>query len=128
MRTCSYLAFAGITIVVVSCAAHPTASHASKRLTVEQIVSSPEAFDGSQVLVKGFLLQPMIGEIAIYQNEPDHHRGAPESHVLLDLDPNKRDLMPFQLKQCEVEGTFHASHGPGAPGRIGEITRLEVAQ
>ena len=117
-----------IAVLLVSCAAHPIVGHPPREVTIEQILSSPDAFDGARVVVKGFLLQPMIGDIAIYQTEPDYHHGAPEPNVPLELDPNKRDLMPFQLKRCAVEGTFHAVYGPRAWGRIGEITRLELAE
>jgi len=128
MRAYSYLGLVGICLFLVSCADRPAAKNGPKEATVSQLLSSPEAFDGARVLVKGFLLQPMIGDIALYQTEPDYHHGARESHVRLDLDPKTRDLMRFQLKRCAVEGTFHAGHGPGAEGRIGDITRLELAE
>jgi hypothetical protein len=125
MRALPYLGLVGICLIV-SCTNRPAASHVPKEATVSQLLLSPDAFDGAQVLMKGFLLEPMVGDIALYQAEPDYHHGAPESHVRLDLDPNKHNLMPFQLKRCAIEGTFHSSHSGGTPGRIENITSLEL--
>lgn len=126
MNAFSYVAFAAI-ILLASCATRPTSSHAPRQVAVEQILSSPDMFDGSCVVVKGFLLFPMVGDIAIYQTQPQYLHGSPEPSIRLDLDPNTRDLNPFQLKRCVVEGKFHASRAPGVRGQIGEITRIELA-
>ncbi len=128
MRACSYLGFVGVCLLLVSCVDRPAANTGPRAVTISQLLLAPGAFDGAPVLVKGFFLQPMVGDIALYQTEPDYHRGSPESHVRLDLDPKRRDLRPFQLKRCAVEGTFQAGHGPSAWGRITNITRLELAE
>jgi biopolymer transport protein ExbD len=97
-------------------------------ITVEQLLSSPDRFDGARVVVTGFLLQPKVGDITIHQTEPDYHHYQRETGIRLDLDPNQRNLMPFQLKRGVVRGTFHAKRAQGVPSRIGEITSLELAQ
>lgn len=128
MRVHPCLVVTAVSFLFLGCVSHVGGSHKPIEATVEQMLSSPGQLDGSRVVVKGFLLQPMVGDIALYQTEPGYHQYAPEKGIRLALDPQKRNLMPFQLKQCVVEGTFHASHAPGVRGGIGEITRLELAQ
>jgi hypothetical protein len=128
MRVPFYLAQATVTLLCISCVSHPPASHQSTEVTVDELRSAPDRFDGACVLVKGFLLAPMVGDIAIFQTEPDYHRYHPETGIPLALDPHKRNLMPFQLKQCVVEGMFHASRATGVRSQIGQISRLELAE
>jgi hypothetical protein len=112
----------------VCCARHPAARAKPAEVTVEQLLSAPERFDGSRVLIKGFLLQPMIGNTAIYQKEPDYHHPPLPSGIRLELEPEKRNhLMPFQLKPSVVEGTFRVSHASNGRNWIEEVTRLELA-
>jgi hypothetical protein len=70
----------------------------------------------------------MVGDIAIYETEPDYHRYAPEKGIRLAVDPKERGMMPLQLKRCMVEGTFHSSHATGVRSWIGEVRRLELAK
>jgi hypothetical protein len=127
MRIPLYLAHAAAALLCVSCSSHPPASHQPKEVTVNELLSNPDRFDGAWVLVKGYLLAPMVGDIAIFQTEPDYHHDLSGTGIPLALDPNKRDLMPFQLKRCVVEGTFHARRAPDGRSRIGEIKRLGLA-
>ena len=126
MRVPFYLARAAVTLLCISCSSHPPASHQPTEVTVNELLSAPDRFEGAWVLVKGFVLAPMVGDIAIFQTEPDYHHYHPETGIPLALDPHKRNLMPFQLKRCVVEGMFHASRAPGVRSRIGQIRRLEL--
>jgi len=128
MRVLFYLAHAAIMLLFISCASQPAQSHRPTEVTVEELLSAPDRFDGALVLVKGFILAPMVGDIASFQAEPDYHHHPPEMGIPLALDPHKHNLMPFQLKRCVVEGTFHASRAPGTRSQIGKITRLELAK
>jgi hypothetical protein len=127
-RVYGWLAGVALGLLVVSCATHRAVGEKPTVATTGEIVSSPERFDGARVLVKGFLLQPMVGEVAIHQIEPGAQRAQPDAGIRLELDPRERNLVPFQLKLCVVEGVFHASHARGARNWIGEITRLELAE
>ena len=91
------MSFAALSLfLVVSCASHSVGGHAPTEVGVKQLLSAPDRFDGHRVVVTGFLLQPMVGDIAIYQTEPDYHHYAAETGIRLALDPEKRNLMPFQ--------------------------------
>ncbi len=70
---------------------------------------------------------PMVGDITIHQTEPDYHHYRRETGIRLDLDPNERNLMPFQLKRCVVQGIFHTNDTRKA-SHIEEISSLELAQ
>ncbi len=128
MRVPFYLAQAAVTLLCLSCSSHPPASHQPTEVTVNELLSAPDRFDGAWVLVKGVLLAPKVGDIAIFQTEPDYHHYHPETGIALALDPHERNLMSFQLKRCVVEGTFHASGVVGGRSRIEEISRLEPAE
>jgi hypothetical protein len=128
MRLHPWISLAAVSLLIVACASPPAARHRPAAVTIEHLVSAPDRFDGSLVEVTGFLLQPMVGEIKILQIEPDYPHSRRELGIRLDLDPSKRNLMPFQLQRCLVRGTFHASHAQGLASRIGEITTLELAQ
>jgi hypothetical protein len=128
MRVFYSLALVAINLVMVSCASPPVIMREAKEVSVDQLLASPTRFDGTRVLVRGFFLQPMVGAIALYQNEPDYHHYRPESGVRLDVDNQKHNLMPFQLKRCLVEGTFHASRDPSVRDSLNGITRLELVE
>ena len=128
MRVPFYLAQAAVTLLCLSCSSHPPAIHQPTEVTVNELLSAPDRFYGAWVLVKGVLLAPKVGDIAIFQAEPDYHHHPPEMGIPLALDPHKHNLMPFQLKRCVVEGTFHASRAPGVRSQIGQIRRLELAE
>ena len=127
MRVSSCLARATLALLLVSCTSHPRANHQPKAVTVNELLTAPDKFNGTRVSVRGFLLEPMVGDIAIFQDAPNYHRYRPETGIPLALDPNKHNLTPFQLKRCLVEGTFHAGGAPGGHSQIGEIRRLELA-
>jgi hypothetical protein len=128
MRTPLYAPLAMVALLLISCASHPAASRKATEVTVAELLASPDRFDGTRVLVTGFFLAPLVGNIALYQTEPDYHHHSPDAGIALALDPQKENVMPFQLKRCVVEGSFQASHAPGVPNQVGEITRLELAQ
>jgi hypothetical protein len=128
MRFHLWIWLAAVGLLLLSCASHPARGHESTEATVEQLLSAPDRFDGARVVVTGFLLQPMVGDVTIHQTEPDYHHYQRETGIGLDLDPNQRNLAPFQLKRCVLRGTFHAKRAQGKPSRIGEITSLELAQ
>ena len=128
MRTPLYVPLALVTLLLLSCASHPAASRKPTEVTVAELLASPDRFDGARVLVTGLFLAPMVGNIALYQTEPDYHHHSPDAGIALALHPQKENVMPFQLKRCVVEGNFQASHASAVPNRVGEITRLELAQ
>jgi hypothetical protein len=128
MRTPFYPLLAIATLSLISCASHPAASRKLTKVTVAELLTSPDRFEGARVLVTGFFLAPMVGDIALYETEPDYHHYSPGTGIPLTLDPRNQNVMPFQLKRCVVEGSFHVSHAPGVRNRIGEIKRLELAQ
>lgn len=129
-RVHCYLAFAAISFLLVSCVSPRAPSHKATEVTVEQLRSSPDRFDGARVLVRGFVLQPMVGDITLHQTEPDYHHYQRETGtgIRLELTGQKRNLMALQLKRCVVGGTFHVSHAPVVNSWLGEITRLELCE
>jgi len=127
MRARYLLPFAAIIWLVISCASAPPEKRGAREVSVDQLLSAPSQYDGHQVLVKGFFLMPMTGDMALYQHEPDfHHHDRPADGIRVEV--NNSNLMPLQLKECLLEGIFHASHDPASRGTLNEITRFELAQ
>jgi hypothetical protein len=128
MRVSISLALAVVGILLSSCASQPGGGRKTTEVTVADLLASPERFDGTRVLVTGYLLAPKVGDIALYQTEPDYHQNSLGEGIPLALDPQKQDVMPFQLKRCRVEGSFRAAYSPGVRSRIADVTRIEIAQ
>ena len=81
-------------------------------ITVEQILASPQKFDGKEVLVKGVFLMPMTGAERLFNSEQDYGQLRIDRSIEVHADPHKTDLMPFQLKTCLVTGRVRiASQG-----------------
>jgi hypothetical protein len=128
MRVHHFFAIAAISLFLASCASHPGFRPTATEASVNELLASPMPFDGTRVLVKGFFLMPMVGDMALYQDEPDYHHHRPERGIRLAVENQQKNLMPFQLKQCLVEGTFHAGHDTVASSYLNEITRFELAK
>jgi hypothetical protein len=70
----------------------------------------------------------MVGDLALYPTSEDYAQRRSEHSVRVEADRGKRDLMPFQLKMCLVEGTFHVSHDARNRNSIGEVSHFELAE
>ena len=95
MRVYLSLTFVAISMVMVSCASPPVVIREAREVSVDQLLGSPNRFDGTHVLVKGFFLMPMVGDMALYQTEPDYHEHSTERGVRLDVVNQKHNWMPF---------------------------------
>ena len=119
---------AAVGLIVASCATPKEVTHGPQEVSVHELLSSPQRFDGARVFVKGFFLMPMVGDIALYDTEKDYRRRQNQRSIRVEADRGKNDLMPFQVKMCFVEGTFHAINDAGVRGSLREVTRLELAK
>ena len=125
MRIHHALIVAVISLAAGSCAAPRPPVSAPRTTSVHELLASPRQFDGDRVIVKGFFLMPMVGDLVLYDTEDDYRRHKDRA-IRVDMDPSKTSVMPFQVKMCLVEGRFHARRGGAARASVEEITHMEL--
>ena len=99
-------------------------------VSIIQLISNPEKFDGKYVRLIGFVRVEFEGD-AIYLHEDDYKYGLTKNGLWLNLtkDIYEKQSRKFDRKYVLVEGTFNAKHRGHMglfSGAIENIKRFEV--
>ncbi len=99
-------------------------------VSIIQLISSPEKYDGKYIQIIGFVRLEFEGD-AIYLHEDDYKYGLTRNGLWLSLTEGccGKDLRIFDQKYVLVEGTFSArNHGHMGlfSGAIENIKRFQV--
>jgi hypothetical protein len=103
---------------------------AAASVSIIQLISSPEKFDGKYIRLIGFVRLEFEGD-AIYLHEDDYKYGLTRNGLWLSLTEGccGKDARTFDQKYVLVEGTFSAkNHGHMGlfSGAIENIKRFQV--
>lgn len=94
-----------------------------------QLLSNPEKYEGKWVLTRGFLSMQREREYHLYLHEEDYKYALMNGMVLRLTEAQHKQFEKLNLKYVLIEGTVHAGvggHDEGYCGEIVDVTRLEA--
>jgi hypothetical protein len=98
-------------------------------VSMVQLLSHPEKYEGKSILTRGFLSLQPEREYHLYLHEEDYRYALMNGMVLRLTEAQHKQFEKLNLKHVLIEGTVHASvggHDEGYCGEITRITRMEV--
>jgi hypothetical protein len=126
----SRFAFVVLAILATSTFAKAQDRHAAPPMvSIVQLLSSPDKYDGKRVVVFGFLT---IGQENdnLYFGKTDYDNALEVNSIWVELsDDMVKKRNELQMKYVRIVGVFHvghAGHRSGSLGGIGEISDCDV--
>lgn len=94
-----------------------------------QLLSHPEKYEGKWVLTRGFLSMQAEREYHLYLHEEDYRYALLNGMVLRLTEAQHKQFEKLNLKYVLIEGTVHTGaggHDEGYCGEIVDVTRMEA--